>query len=257
MPNVVLKDIAGYTSFLPLQYSESDTVNKFLSVFLDQVQELENANIDLDNGSTDIDTAIGYQLDIFGKLVGALREGRTDEEYREYIRLTIVVNTGSGRPEDILFFLNATTNATNIRYWEHYPASIYLYLEGEDAPSSTLPASVETILPAGVSLGFIGYSNNPLVFTPYDQEFVDNNLIIDVDNIPIITNESDNIVIKTASEGDNYQLGWLAERATYSVYDLVDDVGDTIVDDVGDTIGMMSEDLPIEVPIHGILAERI
>lgn len=48
-----------------------------------------------------IDTAVGSQLDDLGVLVGQLREGRTDERYRVWIRARIAANRSSGSPVDM------------------------------------------------------------------------------------------------------------------------------------------------------------
>jgi hypothetical protein len=56
-----------------------------------------------------IDTAVGVQLDLIGKLNGASRQGRnftgpmtlTDDQYRAYIKIKIIQNTGGSALYDI------------------------------------------------------------------------------------------------------------------------------------------------------------
>lgn len=75
---------------------------KFLAALITPFQDLEDANQQL-LVERRIDTAVGVQLDIIGKLVGCAREGVTDDEiYRRRIRATVCVNKSDGIIEDIL-----------------------------------------------------------------------------------------------------------------------------------------------------------
>ena len=47
-------------------------------------------------------TAVGAQLDVVGKLVGAKRQGLTDEVYRRHIRAQILANKSSGTINELL-----------------------------------------------------------------------------------------------------------------------------------------------------------
>lgn len=160
MSEVSKLDLTSYVNYLPNQYSNSERLKTFLSIFLSQVQELEDANIDLDNYSTDISLAFGYQLDIIGKLVGAYREGRSDEEYRDHILFRISVNTGNGTPEDVIQYVASVTKATKVRYYEHYPASAVLETDGSSLLGS-IPENTKNTMPAGVSLGGVIVINDP------------------------------------------------------------------------------------------------
>ena len=152
MSEVQRKDLTAYTDFLPIQFSESPNIKKLLSIFLAQAQELEDANMDLDASSTDISIAEGYQLDIIGKLIGRLRQGQTDIQYRDSILFQISINVGNGTPEDCIQYLASVTKATKVQYWEHYPASVILETNGAILPSN-IPNTLDNITMAGVSVG--------------------------------------------------------------------------------------------------------
>lgn len=162
MPNVVSKDLISYVEYLPNQFTDSVKLQKFLKVFLGQVQQLENANINLDTVSTDIQLAYGYQLDIIGKLVGELRQSRSDIEYREAILFRISINIGSATPEDCIQYLSYVTKASRVNYWEHYPASIVLETNGSIIPTN-IAKTVDNIAAAGVKVGGIISSGNKQV----------------------------------------------------------------------------------------------
>ena len=82
-----------YRNLLILQYRSQptalDTVEAFVDPFI--VAELID---DVKNGY-DIDTAVGAQLDAIGKYVGVRRGGIDDEDYRFFLRLKIIQNTGN------------------------------------------------------------------------------------------------------------------------------------------------------------------
>ena len=176
MGNINRLDIEGYTKFLPTQYGDSEKLIKFLSVFLKQIQDLEDSNVDLDKYSTDITLAYGYQLDIIGKLLGILRKGRTDAQYREAIYFKIAINTGNGTPENCMQYLSNVTKASNINYWEHYPASVILETNGTNIPSN-IPNTLDNITPAGVSVGGVISSQSGEVFRGSDVTDAFNNYV--------------------------------------------------------------------------------
>lgn len=163
MPNVVSKDLISYVEYLPNQFTDSVKLKKFLGIFLEQVQQLEDANIKLDTVSTDIQLAYGYQLDIIGKLVGELRQSRSDTEYRNAILFRISVNIGNATPENCIQYLSYVTKATNVNYWEHYPASVVLETNGSVIPTD-INKTLDNIAAAGVKVGGVIASETGQVF---------------------------------------------------------------------------------------------
>lgn len=163
MSNIIKRDVTSYEDYLPIQYKDSENLKKLLGIFLAQTQELEDANVDLDTVSTDINLAYGYQLDIIGKLVGAERRGKTDEEFREEILFRISINTGNGTPEDCIQYLNFVTKADDVKFWEHYPASVIMETNGTLIPSN-IPNTLDNVTLAGVSVGGVIASETGQVF---------------------------------------------------------------------------------------------
>jgi len=181
MSELIQKDLTLYSNFLPNQFSSSEKLKTFLGIFLDKVQELEDANISLNNLSTNIALAYGYQLDIIGKLVGASREGKTDEQYREEILFQISLNVGNGTPENCIQYLSSVTQATKVSYWEHYPASVILETNGTNIPLN-IPNTLDNITLAGVSVGGVIASETGEVFR--GQELTDSFLNLALANTP-------------------------------------------------------------------------
>ena len=151
MANIIDRDYTSYTELLPLQFRDSTKLISLLSIYLEQVEELNKAQQDLSLLSTDVDNAVGYQLDLLGNLLGARREGRYDNEYRNHIRFTISINTGSGTPEDVIGFAKTTTRSNRVRYWELPPASLVVEVNGDTIPSN-LTNTIDNVTPAGVKM---------------------------------------------------------------------------------------------------------
>lgn len=170
------RDYEGYVSLLPIQYNDSNNLREFLRIYLESVQDLNVAQLELSEINTDFKTATGYQLDLIGKLVGAERKGRTDSDYRNYILFKISVNIGSGTPEDVINYLSIATDATRIRYFEHYPACTVLETNGTTIPDA-IPSTLDNVTPAGVRTGGImvlidDYGFRPVeLSTAYDNEY--------------------------------------------------------------------------------------
>lgn len=165
MSNIQVRDFSAYTDLLPVQFNDSENVIKLLSIYLDQVEELNLAQQELSSLSTDINTATGYQLDIIGNLLGARREGRLDADYRNYIRFRISINTGSGTPEDVIGFVKSVTGASKVRYWEHYPACTILETNGTNIPEA-IPSTIDNVTPAGVKTGGVIIVEDGYAFRP-------------------------------------------------------------------------------------------
>ena len=186
MSNINTRDFTSYVDLLPVQFKDSDNLIKLLSIYLDQVQELNQAQLDLGDLSTDIDTVFGYQMDILGNLLGLKRQGRGDEDFRDFIKAYIATVSGSGTPEDVINYLKITTKAEKVRYWEHYPASIILETNGTFIQKN-LANSVDSLSPAGVKVGGVivvedGYAFRPCSISNATTNYKENTPIIVLDD---------------------------------------------------------------------------
>lgn len=57
-----------------------------------------------------VDSAIGVQLDMIGKLVGQGRNGMVDDDYRRYIKARITVNKSDGLIEELITIAKLVVN---------------------------------------------------------------------------------------------------------------------------------------------------
>lgn len=165
MSEIQIRDFSSYTDLLPTQFSDSENLINLLSIYLDQVEELNLAQQSLGEVSTDLEAAFGYQLDLIGNLLGVSRLGMGDNDYRDAIRFGISINTGSGTPEDVIGFLQTITKATKIRYWEHYPACTVLETNGTNIPKA-IPTTLDNVTPAGVKTGGVIIVEDNICFRP-------------------------------------------------------------------------------------------
>lgn len=108
----------------------ANNIEKLLACLVSPVTALEDALQQL-KSERFVDTAVGAQLDIIGKLAGQLRLGLDDDTYRRYIRARIAANNSDGTVEDIL------TVADLIVY------NTAAYLHAENQPIATVVLKVE------------------------------------------------------------------------------------------------------------------
>jgi len=103
-------DAEALATFLE-QFKGQAILSALLSSYVAQVQELEAVFFDV-LASRTIDAAEGDQLDLLGALVGQPREGRSDSDYRIWIKARIRVNLSSGTSNDILATIDAILSST-------------------------------------------------------------------------------------------------------------------------------------------------
>jgi hypothetical protein len=113
-------------SRLPAQYRESPILKELLTIYLEELQEIEDCLIDIVN-QKDVDQAIGFQLDIIGEHVGVLRQGRDDAEYRQAIKIQKIINASQGQYETVLQLWRLLLNSPTATLMEEFPAGINLY----------------------------------------------------------------------------------------------------------------------------------
>ncbi len=112
------------------QYKHKPRLAALLASYLDEFQDIENANYGLLTLRT-LDDAVGAQQDIIGKIVGRARNGLSDDDYRTVLRAQIVANNSRGNPEDlikILVLVGGTDSTPVVLYRPRPPASVQIEL---------------------------------------------------------------------------------------------------------------------------------
>lgn len=200
-------------SRLPSVWDSSPKVKGLLLSYLREIQEVEDTLFDLLEDRS-ISTAVGVQLDVLGDLLNEPRGGRTDEEYREYLKALPLVYRSGGTANELLQILKQFSAANDVRLWEHGPGNIHFYTDGhiDDALMDVMTQARS----AGVRYAII-------------QDTEQNSLIL--------TNES-TINFKVLQQLDDWDEDGLIFREEERV----------IVDEYGDVISTSTEQ-----PITGIM----
>jgi hypothetical protein len=126
-------------------------LKKFVSLFLKQVQDLENAATDV-LISRMLTWAHGKQLDYLGELVGQGRTSLDDEVFRLAIQLRIYINNSSGTPAELAYICQQLSGASSVRYIEIGPAQYRLQLLGVGLIPEGLLETMQALSPGGVRL---------------------------------------------------------------------------------------------------------
>jgi len=159
---VIVKDpdlaLTPLLRFSPQFYNEDITkpdlilkqnIENLVRVFCDELQELENAIVDV-MYELELDTVSGSSLDVIGKLVGAPdRQSMTDAEMRTEIDLQIAINTSKGTIDDVVKAIKRITRSTIVEWTEVFPAAIEFTVNGNKASQKVLD-QINKVLSAGV-----------------------------------------------------------------------------------------------------------
>lgn len=95
MPAKITDHAAQAVGNLLSQFRNSDRLKELIGIFAAEIQSLENLFHELYDECT-LDTAVGVQLDMEGKIVGWPRMGLGDDDYRAMIKVGIVINQTDG-----------------------------------------------------------------------------------------------------------------------------------------------------------------
>ena len=152
-----------------------------------------------------IDTAEGVQLDGCGYIVGVQRQGRSDEEYRKWLKFRIFVNVSNATPSDLIRGLKFLTGPVDCQYQESYPATALLFTDGFEVPLD-IQDQMQDLAPVAVSAlpVAVSFGNKPFRFANPPQLgelFVNNSADY------LTANESDILVSSDNLLSGDYPLG--------------------------------------------------
>lgn len=123
-------------------------------------------------------TAQGVQLDGLGQILGLAREsGQPDDAdiidgeyrqgYREDLQFQIFVDNSGATPEEVIYILKYLNEATDVWYYEIYPASFQMATNGFTFPPdrSDLVGAIQSCSPAGVEFSALIATYNTIPFS--------------------------------------------------------------------------------------------
>lgn len=192
-------DVMDYASIavsrLTSQFSESPKLQEMVRAIFEPLRDVEIMAHDLIYKRS-ISTARGVNLDGCGAIVGEMRQGRDDDEYREAIRFRVFINTSRGTPGDIIKATTYLTKPVDAQIIEQKPASVMMFTDGVGITAETAGV-IGMVAPAAVEFNLlVSYGYKPFRFgsaPPPDELFVNNNadyLTIDGADFQVSPSES-------------------------------------------------------------------
>jgi hypothetical protein len=143
------------------QYRDKPNFIAYLTAFVNQIQDLEYIFFELIE-KRGLLTSVGVQLDGIGSILGVDRQGRDDVDYLAAIKAQILLNFGSGTPEEIIEMISLLTDDKNNELIEYYPAAFTILVLGALTYTEAFNANraLQSGKPAGV-LAHLIYGESP------------------------------------------------------------------------------------------------
>lgn len=139
-------------SLMLSQFRNSPYLNIIVSAIGNQIQDFENTMYDIISKVNNLDTAVAKQLDLIGVTIGRKRDGFSDDDYRDLLRLQVAINISRGSPEPISSTVKNITGSSFVYLQEDYPAGI-TFVVGESNINPSLLPLIEEVASSGVGVG--------------------------------------------------------------------------------------------------------
>lgn len=157
-PELISDHVQRALQNLTSEFSQAEKVRALVSIFTQEVQELEDVFYALIVERL-LSASFGAQLDAWGKIVGESRLGLSDNDYRNFIRARIIANLSEGTIENIVEVASIVADASSVRYYPNHPAAFTLVIIRDsllsDALRSRIAALIGLIRPAGVGVDLL------------------------------------------------------------------------------------------------------
>lgn len=161
----VLDHVEQGLNLLIDQYKGKPRLTGWLKAYLRQVQDLEDAAYDVLIKRL-IYNAQDAQLDVIGKIVGELRDGRDGEAYRIGIYARVRINRSRGNVDDVLAVL-ALITTTPVVFHEYRNACLSLtFLAVTEYDPVAIYKPLSETKAAGVKFTMIVPTTNTLMLLP-------------------------------------------------------------------------------------------
>lgn len=147
-------------SLLISQWKDKPRIAALLCAWLGRLQSAEDTVIAMIPGLRGVEDAEGVQLDLIGRVVLEGRRSKTDDRYRDALRVRILANRSNGHPEELIEIVakidRYAETSDRVVYRELPPASAVL--EGR-RPILNDPREIARFLasgkPAGVRIDYV------------------------------------------------------------------------------------------------------
>jgi hypothetical protein len=140
------------------QYQGKDRIEALVKSIAVGIQAIEDDAFDVALG-TQFETSTGDALDKWGELVGEVRGGLRDDEYRRFIAARLLANRTIGTRDELIAIWSLATAPSTVRYFDHGRATFSLYAVREVFMRAEVRRRVrrlmDSVKPAGVSMQII------------------------------------------------------------------------------------------------------
>jgi Protein of unknown function (DUF2612) len=145
--------IAGALSRLPIQFEDKPNLIGVLTCFLQPIQELENALVDV-IVQRSVLNAIGVTLRMLGKLVGQdYEDGLSDDDFRRLVMARIAKNKSTGSGPDILRIARLLVDPGMSLELQNRGTAAFVLKIGSQPVSATLASIVAKFIAPSASAG--------------------------------------------------------------------------------------------------------
>lgn len=121
--NQITDHIAAALRRLALQFRDKPVMRAVISLFVAQIQDLENVGFEVLTERR-LDTAVGEQLDVLGRIVGEPRNDAADDDvYRLRIRARVRANISTGSVADLYSVFALLLPESDVTITPYYPAA--------------------------------------------------------------------------------------------------------------------------------------
>jgi len=145
------------------QFKNRPNFDKVFTILAKHLDELETLYLCLEV-MVRLDNATGALLDQWGDLLNVPRQQADDNAYRDALKFKVFVINSEGTSEEVMSFVRALTQATDVEVFDVYPAKVSVYTNGTSFPDGIVGA-VDEMLAAGVGIDEFVYISPGL--TPF------------------------------------------------------------------------------------------
>lgn len=141
------------------QFSQSPRFNGLVRALVTPFQELIEHLEKLHHGRY-IDDAQGKTLDVIGSIVDFERQNMSDEEYRVWLKVVILLNQNHGTAKNVLAILHVLFGDTPAILVDEYSPNIvmFTFLKYPDVPTRTLFSIIRRAVPVTTVCKFVDAS---------------------------------------------------------------------------------------------------
>lgn len=148
--------VTAALSRLPLQFEDKPNLIGVLTCFLQPIQELENALVDV-YIQRSVLNATGVTLRMLGKLVGqAYVAGLSDDDYRRFVMARIAKNKSTGTGPDVLRIARLLVDPGMSLQFQNKGAAAFVLNIGSQPVSAALASIIASFVAPSASAGVRG-----------------------------------------------------------------------------------------------------